>query len=77
MRFGEYCCAEELLKNLEDYVLNKRWNHKAKVFQQRSFISKGSLTSSPCSLVGEKYSRCINLLKIGNNYKKLLRTSQQ
>ena len=77
VRFGEYCCTEELLKNLEDHVFNKRCNHKTIVFQQRSFRSKGPLTNSHDSIVGEKYNRYINVLKIGNNYKKPPRTSQQ
>ena len=77
MGFGEYHSEEELLKNLEDYIFNKRYNHDtvdlvlealSKMFQLRVFIFEESLTKSPCGIVGEKFNRCINLLKKKDHY---------
>ena len=70
--FSEYNSTEELLKSVEEYIFNKRYNHDtvdlvfdalSKIFQHRVFIFEESLTNSPRGIVGEKYNRCINVLK--------------
>ena len=77
MGFSEHSSTEELLKSLEEYIFNKRYNHDtvylvfealSKIFQHRVFIFEESLTNSPCGIVGEKYNRCINVLKRGDHY---------
>ena len=77
MGFSEYSSTEELLKSLEEDILNKRYNHDtvdlvfealSKIFQHRVFIFEESLTNSPRGIVGEKYNRCINVLKRGDHY---------
>ena len=40
----------------------------SKIFQHRVFLFEGSLTNSPRGIVGEKYNRCINVLKRGDHY---------
>ena len=65
---SEYSSTEELLKSLEEYIFNKRYNHDtvdlvfealSKIFQHRVFTFEESLTNSPRDIVGEKYNRCI------------------
>ena len=77
MGFSEYKSTEEFLKSLEVYIFNKRYNHDtvdlvfealSKTFQHRVFIFEESLTNSPRGIVGEKYNRCINVLKWGDHY---------
>ena len=77
MGFSEYKSTEEFLKSLEVYIFNKRYNHDtvdlvfealSKTFQHRVFIFEESLTNSPRGKVGEKYNRCINVLKRGDHY---------
>ena len=77
MGFSEYNSTEELLKSLEEYIFNKRYNHDtvdlvfealSKIFQHRVFIFEESLTNSPRGIVGEKCNRCINVLKRGDHY---------
>ena len=77
MGFSEYGSTEELLKSLEEYIFYKRYNHDnvdlvfealSKIFQHRVFIFEESLTNSPRGIVGEKYNRCINVLKRGDHY---------
>ena len=72
MGFSEYNSTEELLKSLEEYIFNKRYNHDtvdlvfealSKNVRHRVFIFKESLTNSPRGIVGEKYSRCTNVSK--------------
>ena len=72
MVFSEYNSTEELLKSLEEYIFNKRYNHDtvdlvfealSKNVRHRVFIFKESLTNSPRGIVGEKYSRCTNVSK--------------
>ena len=72
MGFSEYNSTEELLKSLEEYIFNKRYSHDtvdlvfetlSKNVQHRVFIFEESLTNSPRGIVGEKYNRCINVLK--------------
>ena len=62
MGFSEYSSTEELLKSLEEDILNKRYNHDtvdlvfealSKIFQHRVFIFEESLTNSPR---GDHYS---------------------
>ena len=64
-------------KSWEEYIFNKRYNHDtvnlvfealSKIFQCRVFIFEESLTNSPRGIVGEKYNRCINVLKKGDPY---------
>ena len=77
MGFSEYKSTEEFLKSLEVYIFNKRYNHDtvdlvfealSKIFKHRVFIFEASLTNSPRDIVGEKYNRCINVLKRGDHY---------
>ena len=77
MGFSEYKSTEELLKSFEEYIFNKRYKHNTvdlvlvllpKIFQIWAFIFEESLTNSPRGMVGEKYNRCINVLKRGNHY---------
>ena len=65
MGFSEYSSTEELIKSLEEYIFNKRYNHDtvhlvfevlSKIFQHRVFIFEESLTNSPRGMVGEKYN---------------------
>ena len=72
MGFSEYNSTEELLKSLEEYIFNKRYNHDtvdlvfealSKIFQHRVFIFEELLTNSPRGIVGEKYNPCINSRK--------------
>ena len=76
MGFSEYGSAEELLKSLEEYIFYKRYNHDnvdlvfetlSKIFRHRVFIFEESLTNSPRGIAGEKYNRCINVLKRGDH----------
>ena len=75
--FSEYSSTEELLKSLEEYNFNKCYNHDtvdlvfealSKIFEHRVFIFEESLKNSPRGIVGEKYRRCINVLKRGDHY---------
>ena len=81
MQFGEYKNTTELLKALENYIFNKVYNNDAvdlvlealsKIFKHRVFIFQDSLTNAPLGVVGEKYNRCINLLKCGDHYNLIL-----
>ena len=86
MGFSEYSSTEELIKSLEEYIFNKRYNHDtvdlvfevlSKIFQHRVFIFEESLTNSPRGMVGEKYNRCNDVLKRGDHYLQLNRRKRK
>lgn len=86
MQFGEYKSTAELLKSLENYIFNKVYNSDtvdlvlealSKIFKHRVFIFQDSLSSAPLGVIGEKYNRCINLLKTGEHYNLVLTSKEE
>lgn len=77
IQFGEYTSTNELLECLQEYVHNRKYNQDtvdlvlealSKVFLLRIFIFEGSLNNDPLGVIGEKFTKCINLIKSGDHY---------
>ena len=72
MGFSEYKSTEELLKSLEDYILNKRYNHDtvdlvfealSKIFDKFSMWHSWREVQSMCKCLEKRRSLQLNLRK--------------
>ena len=76
MKFGENENSEQLLKCLQQYIFDKNYNHDtmdlvlkalSKIHMHRIFIFENSIDNAPCEVIGEKFTKCINLIKRGDH----------
>ena len=72
MKFGEYKSSEQLLECLQQYMFDKKYDHKtvdlvlealSKIYMHRIFIFENSIGNPFCRVIGEKFTKCIILIK--------------
>ena len=77
MKFGEYENSEQLLQCLQEYIFDKNYDHDivdlllealSKIHIHRIFIFENSIDNPPCGVIGERFTKCINLIKRGDHY---------
>ena len=77
MKFGEYKSSEQLLECLQQYMFDKKYDHKtvdlvlealSKIYMHRIFIFENSIGNPLCRVIGEKFTKCINLIKRWDHY---------
>ena len=77
MKFGEYENCEQLLQCLQQYIFDKNYHHEtedivlqasSKIYINRIFIFENSIDNPPCGVIGEKFNKCINLIKPGDHH---------
>ena len=78
MKFGEYENSEQLLQCLQQYIFDKNYDHVtvdlvlealSKIDMHWIFIFENSLDNAPCGVIGERFTKCINLIKRGDHCK--------
>ena len=76
MKFGEYENSEQLLQCLQQYIFDKNYDHVtvdlvlealSKIDMHWIFIFENSLDNAPCGVIGERFTKCINLIKRGDH----------
>ena len=77
MKFGEYENSEQLLQCLQQYIFDKNCDHgtmdlvleaSSKVYMHRIFLFENSIDDPSCGVIGEKFTKYINLIKRGDHY---------
>ena len=77
MKFGEYENSEQLLQCLQEYIFDKNYDHEivdlllealSKIHMHRIFIFENSIDNPPCGVIGERFTKCINLIKRRDHY---------
>ena len=77
MKSGEYENSEKLLQCLQQYIFDENYDHDtvdlvletlSKIHMHQIFIFENSIDNPPCRVVGEKFTKCINLIKRGDHY---------
>ena len=86
MKFGEYKSSEQLLECLQQYMFDKKYDHKtvdlvlealSKIYMHRIFIFENSIDTPPCGGIREKFTKCINLIKRGDHYNLVVSSEKQ
>ena len=77
IKFGEYENSEQLLQCLQQYIFDKNYDHDtvdlvlealSKIYIHRIFIFGNSIENPPCGVIGEKFTKRINLIKREDHY---------
>ena len=77
MKFGEYENSEQLIQCMQQYIFDKNYDPDivdialealSKIHMHRIFIFENSIDNPPCGVIGEKFTKCINLIKRGDHY---------
>ena len=77
MKFAENKNSEQLLQCLKQYIFDKNYDHDtvnlvlealSKIYMHRIFIFENWIENPPCVVIGEKFTKCINLIKRGDHY---------
>ena len=77
MKFGENENSEQLLQCLQQCIFDKNYDHDtvdlmikafSKIHMHRIFIFENSIVNPPCGVIGERLTKCINLIKRGDHY---------
>ena len=77
MKFGEYENSEQLLQCLQQYIFWQKLRSWHREFTARSVVKntyssniyiENSIDNPPCGVIGEKFTKCINLIKRGDHY---------
>ena len=76
MKSGEYENSEQLLQCLQQYILDKNYDHNtvdlvlealSKIYKHRIFIFENSIDNPSCGFIGKKISKCIILIQRGDH----------
>ena len=77
MKFGEYENSEQLLQYAQPYIFDKNYDHDtvdlvleglSKIHMDWIYIFENSIDNPPCWVIGEKFTKCINLIERGDHY---------
>ena len=76
MKFGEYENSEQLLQYSQQYIFDKNYDHDtvdlvleglSKMHMDWIYIFENSIDNPPCGVIGEKFTKCINLIERGDH----------
>ena len=86
MKFGEYENSEQMLQCFQQYFFDKNYDHYtvdlvlealSKIHMHRIFIFENSIYNPPCRVIGERFTKCVNLIKRGDHYDLVFQTKNE
>ena len=86
MKFGEYENFEQLLQCLQQYIFGENYDHDivdlvlevlSKIYMHWIFVFENLIDNPPCGVIGEKFTKCTNLIKCGDHYNLVVSSDKQ